>query len=116
MTPHCNQIRQRQGQKGKDKLRIDKDNWRRSGALRESPKTDANNMIPERMSEPPPISMEPDHKWSLTDLPECSPSIDNKNNQGEDPDSKGNIPVDKGTVYFNKSTPFDTSLYTFLSP
>jgi hypothetical protein len=75
---------------GIDELWINNDNQRRSGALRESSKADTNNTIPEKKSEPSSISIGTNHvcKWSPTDLPECPPSIDDKNNQGEDPDSK----------------------------
>jgi hypothetical protein len=49
-----------------------------------------NNTIPERMSEPIPISIEmtnaPDRP--LSDLSEHPPRIYNKNNQGENPDGK----------------------------
>jgi hypothetical protein len=86
---------------GIDELRINKDNQRRSGVLRESSETDTNNMIPEKKSEPSFMSTRTNHarKWSLMDLPECPPSIDDKNDQGEDPDSKSCIPVDEGTIH-----------------
>jgi hypothetical protein len=69
--------------------------------LRESSKTDTNNMIPERESEPTSISIKMNYacKWSLTDLLEHPPSIDDKNNQGEDPNSKNDISIDKGTIH-----------------
>jgi hypothetical protein len=62
---------------------------------------DTNNMIPEKKSEPTSIStgMNHTHKRSLMDLPKRLSSIDNKNNQGEDLNSKRSIAVDEGTIH-----------------
>jgi hypothetical protein len=102
---------------GIDELWINKDNQRRSGALRESSETDTNNAIPERKLEPTSISTEMNHahKWPSTDLPEHPPGIDDKNNQGEDPNSESSIPVDKGTIHLISLLLFDTPFYTFFS-
>jgi hypothetical protein len=62
---------------------------------------DTNNTIPEKKSGPTSISIGTNyaHKRSLMDLPEHPPSIDDKNDQGEDPNSKSRIPVDEGTIH-----------------
>jgi hypothetical protein len=78
---------------GRNGLHIDKDDQRRDRVLRKSLKVNTNNTIPERMSQPTPISIEMNNtpSRSLTDLPECPPRIHDKNNQGKDPNRKSDI-------------------------
>jgi hypothetical protein len=85
----------------KNELWIDLDNWRGNKVLRESPKTNSNNTIPERMSQPTFISIEMNNApdGPLADLLKHPPRIHDKEDQGKNPESKGDVPVYKCMIH-----------------
>jgi hypothetical protein len=93
---------------GKNGLQIGPYDQRGNGALRESPKMNSANTIPEETSQLTLIAVEinntPDRP--LTDLPKHPPRIHNKEEQRKNSESKGDVPVYECTIHLLKLTPF----------
>jgi hypothetical protein len=88
---------------GKNGQWISPDDRREDRALRESLKTNTDNVIPERMSQPTSISMEMNTTPNrpLMDLPKHPPRVHNKEDQGKNPKSKGDIPIYECAIHLS---------------